>query len=154
MAKKKTKEDDSIAHFFGGTDDVGEELLDGPVTEPADETDDLATNLEGEIAVDVYQTPTHVVIVSPIAGVDPDNIEITSLDDSITITGERTGEHTSDEKNVFTQEIYWGAFSRTVVLPVPCLVDKASASFKHGVLTVKIPKTSKAKKKTIKVKAE
>lgn len=149
MAKKKSGSD-SVAHFFGGTNDDVPETTEQPLEESAD----LSANLEGEIAVDVYQTDNHVVIVSPIAGVQPEDIEISAADDTLTISGERKAEHTTSEENVLTQEIYWGAFSRTVMLPVPCVVDKASASFKNGVLTVRIPKSSKAKKKVIRVKTE
>ncbi len=153
MAKKHV--DDSVNHFFGGTgtdsadeaDSLNFSLEQAPAV--ADESDAI----EGEIAVDVYQTDTHVVIVSPIAGIEPENIEISATDDTLTISGERAAGYEHRGDHVFTQEIYWGAFSRTVDLPVPCLVDKAAASFKHGVLTIKVPKSAKVKKRTIKVKS-
>ena len=146
--------DDSVAHFFGGGASTGSDDELNLSLEPTETDEELEPNLEGEIAVDVYQTDNHVVIVSPIAGVDPADIEIGATDDTITISGERQGEHTSQGHNLVTQEIYWGAFSRTVTLPVPCAVDKASAAFKHGILTVSIPKTGKEKKRVIKVKTE
>lgn len=143
------KDSDSVAHFFGGqtTDDdfdftLGTTPVTGEVTED---------QLEGEIAVDVFQTETAVVIVSPIAGVAPEDIEISATDDSITVSGERKAEHLAREGDIFTQEIYWGAFSRTVQLPVPCLVDKAEAEFRHGILAVSVPKAAREKKRTIKV---
>lgn len=150
MADKKS---DSVAHFFGGAgisapDDLNLSL------EPTDADEDLESNLEGEVAVDVYQTDDEVVVVSPIAGADPEAIDIGATDDTISISGERRGEHTRTEAEVVTQEIYWGTFSRTVTLPVPCEVDKAVASFKHGILTVRIPKSGQARKRTIKVKSE
>lgn len=151
MAKQN---DDSVAHFFGGganagsTDDLNLSL------EPTDTDEELETTLEGEIAVDVFQTDGEVVIVSPIAGVDPADIEISATDDAITISGERQASHSTSEHDMVTQEIYWGAFSRTVTLPVPCAVDKAAASFKHGILTVSVPKTAKEKKRVIKVKTD
>lgn len=146
MPSKKT---DSAALFFGeDTDDSDEDLnLDVSPTEEA------AAAIEGEIAIDVYQTNSHVVIVSPIAGVDPKDIEISAADDEVTISCERTAEHATKGDNITTQEIYWGKCTRTVELPVPCLVDRASASYKHGILTVKVPKAQKARKKTIKVTA-
>lgn len=142
--------DDAIAHFFGGTGAADD--TDFSLDTPEQVTVSGETDEEGEIAVDVYQTDTQVVVVSPLAGVDPNEIEIAAGDDSVTISGERKAEHTEQSENVFTQEIYWGSFSRTVELPVPCDIDKAAASFKHGVLTVKIPKAGKAKKLVIKVK--
>lgn len=147
MAKKS----DSVTHFFGGTDPAAADELNVSLDTPDAEED---ASLDGEIAVDVYQDSTHVVVISPIAGVRPDKIEISADDDAITISGERGAEHLQQENDVITQEIYWGSFSRTVALPVPCLVDKAVASFKHGVLTVRIPKVSaKTRKRVIKVKA-
>ncbi len=106
----------------------------------------------GEIAVDVHETDDSIVIVSPIAGVDPADVEIAADDDSVTISGERRSENHVKSKNAVVQEIYWGKFSRIVELPVGAEVDKAKAAFKHGVLTVTIPKSGKAKKRTIKVK--
>ncbi len=153
MAKKS----DSVAHFFGGTDPVvADELnlsLETAPDQPEDLGDDSDNDELGEIAVDVYQTDSHVVIVSPVAGVHPDQIEITGDEDSVTISGERIAEHLKQGNNVVEQEIYWGAFSRLVQLPVACVVEKATASYKHGVLTVQLPKSSKAKKKVIKVQA-
>lgn len=153
-----TPKDDPVAHFFGGRNDVPTPPRSLAVN-AADELglepeDDVAESLEGEIAVDVYETDTDVVIVSPIAGVDPEEIQISAGEDSVTISGQRKAEHTKHGKNLITQEIYWGSFERTVELPVPCEVNHASASCKQGVLTVTIPKSHKARKKTIKVKSE
>ena len=145
------KNSDSVAHFFGGADPG----LDEPVNlslENDEDTDESSGSADGEIAVDVFQTDSHVVIVSPIAGVRPEDIEIAATDDTITISGERATEHSTRDHDVVMQEIYWGAFQRSISLPVPCMVDKATAAVKHGVLTVKVPKASKAKKHVIKVK--
>lgn len=146
--------DDPVAHFFGGRNDAPTQPV---ATEPdpfnLEAEADAGEGLEGEIAVDVYQTDQNVVIVSPIAGVDPSQIEITAGEDTVTISGQRNAEHLKRSENMITQEIYWGAFERTVKLPVPCEVEHASAACKQGVLTVTIPKSSKARKKTIKVKS-
>lgn len=151
--------DDPVAHFFGGRNDVPAKPLavnaaDELDLETGGEGEDAADGLEGEIAVDVYETDTDVVIVSPIAGVDPDEIRISAGEDTVTISGQRNAEHTRHGKNLITQEIYWGSFERTVQLPTPCEVEHATASCKQGVLTVRIPKSSKARKKTIKVRSE
>ncbi len=150
--------DDPVTHFFGGRGDAPAPPRPPAVTASDDlgleSDDDPADALEGEIAVDVYETDTDVVIVSPIAGVDPEEIRISAGEDSVTISGQRKAEHTTRGKNLITQEIYWGSFERTVELPVPCEVNHASASCKQGVLTVTIPKSHKARKKTIKVRTE
>src|SRR5689334_11550930 len=105
---------DSVAHFFGGTDAA----YDEPVNLTLDAPEEDVETLEGEIAVDVFQTDTHVLIVSPIAGVRPEDIQISATDDTITIAGERKSEHKIQEEHLIVQEIYWGAFERTVTLPV------------------------------------
>ncbi len=137
-------EDQAVSPFFGSSTEPDEAR-----TEDEPEAEDT---VGGEIAVDVHETEDAIVIVSPIAGVDPENVTIGADDDSITITGERKTEHVGKSRNTHIQEIYWGAFSRTVQLPVPCEVDKAQATFKHGILTVEVPKSRKTKKRTIKVK--
>lgn len=145
MARDKS---DGLGHFFGGvgTDEGAGFSLDESPQAPEESAPD------GEIAIDCFETERSVVVVSPLAGVDPEEIEIAASEDSITISGERKAEHTSQSGNLITQEIYWGSFSRTVELPSACDVDKAQAAFKHGVLTVTIPKTGQAKKRVIKVK--
>lgn len=155
MAQKKG---DSVAHFFGGTDTDADDSVNLTLESEDEETDAHvgsdadAGGLEGEIAIDAYQTDSDVVVVSPIAGVDPELIEISATDDELTISGERGAAHITAGHDLFAEEIYWGVFSRTVRLPVPCEVDKASADYKHGVLKITIPKASKAKKRVIKVK--
>jgi len=124
---------------------------------PEDEKDNffdtsLEPNLEGQLAVDVFQTPKEIIIKAPIAGVEPEDIEVSVTDDAVTIKGERKEEKKVEKENYFCQECYWGAFSRTIVLPVPAATDKAKATFKNGVLTITIPKTGKSKSKLIKVK--
>lgn len=149
MAQKKG---DSVAHFFGGTDAGSDDSLNLTLDPTEELAETAAAALEGEIAIDAYQTDSEVVVVSPIAGVDPAQIEITATDDELTISGERAATHITAGHDLFAEEIYWGAFSRSVRLPVPCEVEKAEADYKHGVLKITIPKASKAKKRVIKVK--
>lgn len=113
-----------------------------------------APELEGELAVDVYQTPTEIVIQSPIAGVDENDIDISLEGDMITIRGKRAQEQTVDEKDFFYQECYWGSFSRTVSLPTSEVdIDKAHASMKNSILTIRIPKVDKKRSKKLKIQS-
>jgi HSP20 family protein len=116
------------------------------------ETEDWLQGVEGQLAVDVYQTKTDVVIKAPIAGVKPDEISIAITDDVVTIKGERREEQEVERENYYAQECYWGAFARSVILPVTTLSDKAEATFVDGVLTIRIPKAETAKTKIVKVK--
>lgn len=107
---------------------------------------------EGQLALDVYQTKDEIVIVSPIAGVKLEDMTVSVTDDVLTIRGERQSEHTVSEENYFSQECFWGDFSRSIVLPASVDTNKIAASFKDGVLTIKIPKIEKVRSKVIRIK--
>jgi len=106
---------------------------------------------EGQLTIDVYQTPNEIVIKSTVAGVKPEDIDISFTNDMITIRGRRRKEEEISTESYYYQELYWGAFSRSVILPVEVDVDKARADIKNGILTVKLPKSEKIKTKKIKV---
>jgi HSP20 family protein len=98
---------------------------------------------EGQLAVDVYQTAGDMVIKAPVAGVDEVNIDITVQTDSVSIKGERKEEKEVADEHYHARECYWGAFSRTVMLPEEGDPEGARATFKNGILTVRIPKSKK-----------
>jgi len=108
----------------------------------------------GQLAIDAYQTNDDVIIQAPIAGVRPENLDLSITDEAITIKGERRESQETEKDNYFCQECYWGSFSRTYVLPVAVDTDKASASLKNGILTIRIPKLEKTKTKKIQVNFE
>jgi len=109
---------------------------------------------EGQLSVDVYQTSSAIVIKSTIAGVRPEDIDISINNDMVTIKGKRELESTISEDDYFYQECYWGGFSRSIILPVEIIADKVEASLKNGVLTISLPKAKKAQAFSIKVKEE
>lgn len=115
---------------------------------------DWMEDYEGQLAVDVFQTDDNVVLKAPIAGVRPEDLEISITDEVITIKGERKELEEVTRENYLCQECYWGAFSRSYVLPVAVLGDKGQASLKNGILTITIPKQEKTKTKTIEIKTE
>ncbi|MFO0704707.1 MAG: Hsp20/alpha crystallin family protein [Candidatus Andersenbacteria bacterium] len=106
---------------------------------------------EGQLTIDVYQTPDDVVVLSTIAGVKSADLEITLNNDLLTIRGSRTNPAEAKQEDYFYQENYWGTFSRSVILPVDVDGDKVRAELKDGVLKVLLPKATKAKTKRIKV---
>ncbi len=116
-------------------------------------SEDWLTEYEGQLTVDVYQTSSDIIVKAPIAGVKPEDVEISITDDVLSIKGERKEENKVTRENYYTQECYWGAFSRSIILPVPVLTEKAQATFKNGVLTITVPKSERIKTKNIKVKA-
>jgi len=110
---------------------------------------------EGQLSIDMYQTDDDVVVKAPVAGVDPENLEISVTEDMIHIKGHRKEEHKEERKDFFLNECYWGSFSRSQSLPVPVMPDKAEASInKKGVLTIRIPKDKKVKGKVLRIKSE
>lgn len=109
---------------------------------------------EGQLALDVFQTKNHIVVLAPIAGVKLDDINVSITEDVLTIKGNRQLEMDVAEEDYFTQECFWGNFSRSIVLPAAVDPGKISASFKEGVLKVSIPKTERVKTKVVRIKSE
>jgi HSP20 family protein len=108
---------------------------------------------DAELTVDVYQTPTDIIVQTMVAGVRPEDLDLTISRDMITIRGKREESRSIDEENYFTKELYWGTFSRTVLLPQEIDPEESEATEKHGLLTIKLPKIDKEKKTSIKVKS-
>lgn len=109
-------------------------------------------DVEGQLALDVYQTDKNIVILAPVAGVKLEDMSVEVRDDVLTIKGHRQYEDKVSEENYFTQECFWGDFTRSIVLPASVDSNKISASFKDGVLKIEIPKIEKARNKVIKIK--
>ena len=108
---------------------------------------------EMELAVDVYQTPTDIIVQTMVAGVRPEDLEVSIARDMITIRGKREESRTIDEENYFSKELYWGNFSRTILLPQEVEPEEAEAVEKHGLLTIRLTKLDKGKKANLKVKS-
>ena len=107
----------------------------------------------GQLAVDVFQTPDDIVIKTMVAGVHPDDLDISITRDMVTIKGTREATHEVSEENFFFKELYWGTFSRTVLLPQEVEVEEAEAAEKNGLLTIKLPKIDKGRQTKLKVKS-
>ncbi|HOD97000.1 MAG TPA: Hsp20/alpha crystallin family protein [Candidatus Paceibacterota bacterium] len=122
-------------------------------TPSSNEEEDVLTG-EGQLMVDVYQTPTEIVIKSAVAGVKPEDIDISIVNDMITIKGKRELDEEVRANDYFYQECYWGSFSRSVILPVEIDGDRVSASLRNGILTIRLPKLDKNRVKKVKIKAE
>lgn len=124
-----------------------------PVSSPISKQDeDWMTDYEGALNIDMYQTKDNVIIKSTIAGVRPDDIDITVANDMVTIQGSRSREEKIHDDDYFYQECYWGGFSRSVIVPVDIDSEHIEADLKDGILTIIVPKAAKAKTKKVKVK--
>src|SRR3989344_67679 len=108
--------------------------------------------VEGQLSIDVYQTPNDIIIKSTIAGVKPEDLDIAITSDMVTVRGKREIEEPVIKDDYFYQECYWGPFSRSVILPVDVQTDKSVATLKNGVLTIKFPKSERIKTKRLEIK--
>jgi HSP20 family protein len=106
---------------------------------------------EGQLSIDVYETQTNLIVKSTIAGVKPEDIDISLHNDMLTIRGKRETEKEISEENYLYKECFWGAFSRSVILPVEVNPKKIKAWLENGVLTVSLPKIKTIKNVEIKV---
>lgn len=106
---------------------------------------------EGQLAVDIFQMENDLVIQSAIAGVKPEDLDISIERDIISIRGNREKPF-KEEGDYFCQECFWGSFSREIIVPVEADPQRAVAEMKNGVLTIRIPKILKEKKKKIIIK--
>ncbi len=116
--------------------------------------DELFDEAEGELAIDVYSTSASLVIESAIAGVKPEDIDVSINPESIIIRGKRERIDKIKTENYIHQECYWGRFSRTIILPQEIDPDKSQATIKNGVLKITLPKKDKERVKKIKIKFE
>ena len=107
---------------------------------------------EGQLAVDMCQTPTEIIIKTMVAGVKPEDLDINITRDMVTIKGKRMETHETEDNDFFHKELYWGSFSRTIILPAEIEIEEAEASEKHGLLTLILPKIDKNKQSKLKIR--
>jgi len=129
--------------------DNDEEILD----EDEKEESILNDEEEGQLAVDMCQTPSEIIIKTMVAGVKPEDLDIAITRDMVTIRGKRVESYETDENDFFHKELYWGSFSRTIVLPAEVEIEEAEASEKHGLLTLVLPKIDKNRQSKLKVRS-
>ncbi|HUI88601.1 MAG TPA: Hsp20/alpha crystallin family protein [Anaerolineales bacterium] len=105
-------------------------------------------------ALDMYQTDNDVVVKAALPGIKADDVQIDVTGDVLSIRGEMKEKNETKEKNYHIREQHWGAFERSVVLPISVVSDKAKAEFEDGILTITLPKAEEVKPKVITVKAK
>ena len=104
-------------------------------------TDAVLRPEEGQLSVDVIETPDSIVVRSAIAGLAAKDLDVHVTADTLTIRGKR--HHGHEERltdTVHVLECFWGAFSRSVLLPARVRSDAAEAAIKNGILTITLPK--------------
>lgn len=108
---------------------------------------------EGQLAVDVYETAGEIVIQTMVGGVRPEDLDISINRETCTISGSREGPRNVARDDYHHQELYWGSFSRRIVLPQEIEVEEAKAIENHGLLIIKLPKIDKDKTTKLEVEA-
>tara|TARA_B100000745_G_scaffold290137_2_gene228820 strand:- start:3797 stop:4303 length:507 start_codon:yes stop_codon:yes gene_type:complete len=141
---EEPKQASALVHDAKTHHSLEEDVVPEPEEEPVH---------EGELSVDIYQTPDMIVVKALIAGVSPNSVDISLTRDMITIRGNREEHKETSEENYFYRELYWGAFARTILLPEEVDVDAADATTNHGILVIRLPKINKERKTKLKVKS-
>lgn len=114
----------------------------------------LPQDEEGQLTVDVWQTPEDIVVQAIVGGVKPEDLDVAVTRDMVTLRGKREKQREISGNDYFYQELYWGAFSRSILLPQEVDADDAEATIKNGLLTIRMPKLDKARISKLKVKNE
>ncbi len=118
-----------------------------------EEEEDEMEMEEGELSVDVYQTQSEIIIEAMVAGVKPEDLHLSITRDMVTIKGRREGNTQVTHDDYFYKELYWGAFTRSILLPHEVEIEEAEAVEKHGLLIIRLPKVDKARQTKLKVKS-
>jgi HSP20 family protein len=102
-------------------------------------------------ALDVYETKKDVIVAVDIPGIDPKEVFVSIMEDSLTIKGERKKETDLKDEELYRSEREFGPFQRMIQLPSEVVADKAKATYANGVLTIVVPRTQKSEPKEVKV---
>ncbi len=149
MARKQNDDlliEDELAAAFLNDDELTQQA-----TVPA--TDDSAweeeEDFQGQLAVDVYETETQLIVKARTAGVNKEDLDVSISDGILTISGTLSSGDDTDVTHWHIQQCYWGEFSRTLVLPVAVKEDEVAAVLKDGVLTISFTKVKQEQAKKI-----
>ena len=128
--------------------DVMDRLFENSWMRPGD-----ASRAERELRLplDVYTTPSEIVIIANVPGLKPEDVNITLENDTLSVSGEIKAP--MENVDYVFQERSYGKFSRVLTINVPVDNDKVEATFDSGVLTITLPKAEAARPKVIKVEA-
>ena len=107
-----------------------------------------------EPAVDLYEEKDEIVVKAELPGMSKDDIQVNVTDNVLTIRGEKRQDEEKKAKDYYRSERVYGAFLRSLALPTEVNPEKVQATFKNGVLEVRLPKSEAAKKKEIKINVQ
>lgn len=118
------------------------------------EKDWLEEDEGGQLTVDMFQTPTEIIVEAMLAGVKSDDLDISLTQDMVTIKGSRKKSKEIEDENYYYSELYWGSFSRSILMPQEVDTENADASLKNGLLVIKLPKIDKSKTQKLQIKTD
>lgn len=140
--------EDELAAAFLNDDENTQPAEDAQADNNTDWEED--ESLEGQLAVDVYETTTRLVVKARTAGVNKQDLDVSISDGILTISGTLSSGD-DDVVQWHIQECYWGAFSRTVALPVQVKEEEVEAILKDGVLTISFIKIKQEQARKIQI---
>ncbi|MDJ0688433.1 MAG: Hsp20/alpha crystallin family protein [Xenococcaceae cyanobacterium MO_188.B32] len=107
-------------------------------------------------AVEIEETEKELILKAEIPGIDAKDLDVEVGEDRVTISGEHKEEKRTEDKkkNYFHSEFYYGNFQRVIPLPMPIKTDAIKSEFKHGILTLTLPKVENVPKKVVKINLE
>jgi HSP20 family protein len=105
-------------------------------------------------AIDMSETESEVLVRVELPGVDPKNVDVSVTADTLAIRGQAQAEQETRDKSYYRRELRYGTFQRTLGLPTEMAGEQAKATFKHGILEVRIPKAERVKPKSVKVQVD
>ncbi len=148
---------DTQEDTFDEQSEVKGGMMDADMNAPRESGDAWANDNEehqdGELPIDMYQTPDAIVIRALVAGVSPEDLDIAITRDMVTLKGERQETQEAPDEDYYHRELFWGSFSRTILLPEEIIIDEAEAKEKHGLLEITLPKLDKERSARLTVKS-
>ena len=141
-------------HEFGEDDEIAVNHYDDDESEWHGQDDAEDEVQDGELPVDMYHTGEAIVIRALVAGVAPDDLDIAITRDMVTIKGSREEYKEASNEDYYHRELFWGSFSRTLLLPEEVVIDEAEAQEKHGLLEIRLPKVDKDRSTRLQVKTQ
>ena len=115
--------------------------------------DEEEESQDGELPIDMYQTRDAIIIRALVAGVSPEDLNISITRDMVTLKGQREEIQEAPDEDYYHRELFWGSFSRSIVLPEEIVIDEAEAKEKHGLLEITLPKLDKGRSTRLSVKS-
>ncbi len=104
------------------------------------------------LAVDMVENKDDFIVKASIPGINPEDLDISYADDTLTIKGEVKSDNEVKENQYHLRERRYGSFARSITLPIKIIGDAIEASYQNGIVTLRLPKAEEVKPKRIAIK--